>query len=311
MKKLLVFTWIETWKKIFGDEKISKILKDNNVNPEEKGSLLDDFDETLLEKIIKEISESNNVSRSEVMRKTGRENINTFSKWYPLFFKKPSALSFLAAMDTIHMLLTRRLGILPPRIIYQPITSTQSYLIYKSKREFSDYFLGLIEGVSDYFNEKIDVEIIEKGKDGEFNYLKVKLTAEKPYVKIEKMNFFRIISLGMFKSMKYVFIILMPIFIILISWLSFTYIDNNIIAAIITGIIYFVLSALGTSEYNKGHRVILDILNNYKKRNFDYPVKFEGAKEVTEITDGFYELTDEFRKILLGVTGDVQEIEGQ
>ncbi|GAB6189675.1 heme NO-binding domain-containing protein [Marinitoga arctica] len=310
MKKLLVYTWIETWKRLFGDEKIDEILSNNNVNPKEKGSLLEDFDENLLEKIITEIAEKNNVTRSEMMRKTGKENIKTFHKWYPLFFKKPSALAFLAAMDTIHMLLTRRLGILPPRIIFEPITSTKAYLLYKSKREFSDYFLGLIEGVGEHFNEKIDIEIVDKGKDEEFNYLKVQLTAERPYVKIEKMNLFKILSLGVFKSLKSVYLFIMPILVVLISWLSFTYISNSFTAAITTGVIFFILSYIGILDYSKGHNVILDILKNYKNKNFDYPVKLDGVKEIQEITDSTYELTDEFRKILLGVTGDVQEIEG-
>ncbi|SHE57383.1 Methyl-accepting chemotaxis protein [Marinitoga hydrogenitolerans DSM 16785] len=310
MKKLLVYTWIETWKRLFGDERIDEVLSNNNIDPKEKGSLLEDFDENLLEKIIKEIAEKSNIRRSEMMRKTGKENIKTFHKWYPLFFKKPSALAFLAAMDTIHMLLTRRLGILPPRIIFQPITSTQAYLTYKSKREFSDYFLGLIEGVGEHFNEKIDIDIVDTGKEGDLNYLRVKLTAEKAYVKIEKMNVFKILSLGIFKSLKSVYLVIMPLLVILISWLSFTYIPNNLIASVTTGIVFFILSYIGILDYIKGHKIILDILENYKNKNFDYPVKLKGIKEIQEITDSTYELTDEFRKILLGVTGDVQEIEG-
>ncbi|MBM7558558.1 heme NO-binding domain-containing protein [Marinitoga litoralis] len=310
MKRMLVFTWINTWKKLFGDDKIEEILRKSGVNTNEKGSPLDNFDEVLLEKIIKEIAEKLNITRAELMRKTGRENINTFSKWYPFFFKKDGALSFLAAMDMTHSLLTRRLkGLLPPRIIYEPINSKEAFLTYKSKREFSDYFLGLIEGVSDYFNEKLDVVVLDKGNEDGFNYLKVRLKSEKPYVKIEKMNLFNIFSFGIFKSMQKVFVILMPIVVFLISLLSFTYIENNIIAALITGIVFAALSFLGVLDYKKGHDIIIDILDNYKKKNFDYPVKVKGAKEIVDITNEFYNFTDTMREILMGVTGDIQEIE--
>jgi methyl-accepting chemotaxis protein len=310
MKRLLVFTWIETWKKLYGDN-IDEILQNNNVDTSEKGSPLDDFDEALLEKIIKEISEKNNITRSELMKKTGKENIKTFFKWYPLFFKKKSALAFLASMDTVHELLTRRLkGLTPPRIIYEPINSTEAYLIYKSKREFSDYFLGLIEGVAEKFNEKIDVNIVEKGKDNNLNYLKVHLKSEKPYVKMEKMKIFNIFSLGIFKTFQSLFSFLMPIVVFILSYLSFTYINNTFIAGLVTAVSFGVLSYIGLTDYKKGSKIIKDIFENYKKKNFDYPVKVKGAKEITEITDDFYELTDEMRKILLGVTGDVQEIEG-
>ncbi|WP_241244267.1 heme NO-binding domain-containing protein [Marinitoga sp. 38H-ov] len=307
---MLVFTWINTWKKIFGEEKIEEIISKNGVNTKEMSSPLENFDEVLLEKIIKEISEELNITRSELMKKTGRENINTFSKWYPFFFKKDGALSFLAAMDMTHLLLTRRLkGLIPPRIIYEPINSKEAFLTYKSKREFSDYFLGLIQGVSDYFNEKIDVEILDKGNEDGLNYLKVRIKSEKPYVKVEKMPIFNLFSLGLFKSMQAVFTILMPIVVFLISWLSFNYIENNLIAALVTGIIFSLLSYMGILDYRKGQKIINEIIDNYKKKNFDYPVKVKGAKEIIDITDNFLELNDTMREILMGVTGDFQEIE--
>ncbi|KLO21152.1 MULTISPECIES: heme NO-binding domain-containing protein [unclassified Marinitoga] len=311
MKKLLVFTWIETWENLFGQDKIEQVLKKNNIDKTDKGNPLADFDENLLEKIIKDIADSVGISRFEMMKKTGRENINTFSRWYPLFFKKPSALSFLAAMDTVHLLLTRRLkGLVPPRIIYEPINEKSAYLTYKSKRDFSPYFLGLIEGVSDYFNEKIEVIKVEEKQEEGLNVLKVKIIGEKPYVKIEKMSIFNILSLGIFKTFEKLFVVLMPIFAFIISYFSFTFIDNKLFAGLFTAIIMGILTFLGVFDYRKGRNIIKDIFKNYKNKNFDYPVVVKGAKEISEITDEFYVLTDELRKILLGVTGDVQEIEG-
>ncbi|AEX85543.1 hypothetical protein XO10_05670 [Marinitoga sp. 1135] len=311
MKRLLVFTWIETWEKLFGEDTVKKILERNNVNINEKGSPLEDFDENLLEKIIREIADSAGISRFEMMKRTGKANIQTFSKWYPLFFKKPNALSFLAAMDTVHLLLTRRLkGLVPPRIIFEPIKENSAYLTYKSRRNFQPYFLGLIDGVSEYFNERVEVEKIEEKQEDGMNVLKVKITGEKPYVRIEKMSIFNTISLGLIKTFENLFVILIPLFAFIVSYLSFKFISNDIIAGIVTAVILGALSYIGVFDYKKGRKIIKDIFENYKKRNFDYPVVVKGAKEISEITDEFYELTDELRKILLGVTGDVQEIEG-
>ena len=59
-----------------------------------------------------------------------------------------------------------------------------------------DYFLGLLDGTCEYFNEKIEIEQIEKTADS----LSLKLTFEKDiyYKKTYKIN--KMLSLGFIKN---------------------------------------------------------------------------------------------------------------
>jgi methyl-accepting chemotaxis protein len=83
-------------------------------------------------------------------------------------------------------------GAKPPLVGIEPISSREAIFTYNSKRAMFDYFLGMLDGTCEYFNEKIKIEQIDKTTDS----MSLKLTFEKDiyYKKTYKIN--KILSLG-------------------------------------------------------------------------------------------------------------------
>jgi hypothetical protein len=86
-------------------------------------------------------------------------------------------------MDKVHTQLTKMIpGAKPPRLIPEDVDDNTLIITYKSKRGLIDYFLGLIEGTGEFFNEKIESEVLDRevDKDG-VHIVRVKLHYQRYY----------------------------------------------------------------------------------------------------------------------------------
>jgi len=70
-------------------------------------------------------------------------------------------------------------------------------MTYSSKRKMFDYFLGMLEGTFEYFNEQLEYEILEKSGD----VMKVEVTFEKEINSKKSYGFNKILSFGFIKSL--------------------------------------------------------------------------------------------------------------
>ena len=104
-------------------------------------------------------------------------------------------------MDEVHAQLTRKIpGANPPRLIPTKLEPKQIELHYISKRGLFDYFLGILDGCSEFFKESLKVEIVDKGKDGDKFFIRVRLTLEKGEPYSRKYKLASMMSLGFLKS---------------------------------------------------------------------------------------------------------------
>ena len=87
-------------------------------------------------------------------------------------------------------------GAKPPLVEINPISSRQAVFSYKSNRGMFDYFLGLLDGSCEFFNEKIELKEIERTDTS----LKLILTFERDIYFKKKFIFNKIMSLGFIKS---------------------------------------------------------------------------------------------------------------
>jgi hypothetical protein len=79
-------------------------------------------------------------------------------------------------MNDVHQIVMKRfLGSRPPILDVTPISTHDILFVYRSQRGMYDYLYGMINGVSQYFQEKIEVAVLAE-KEGE---LHLKLTFEK------------------------------------------------------------------------------------------------------------------------------------
>ena len=141
------------------------------------------------------------LTTDEVWRTVGRNNINSFSKWFPSFFERSSLKAFLMMMDNVHAQLTKMIkGANPPRLIPQEIDDKTFTITYQSKRGLFEYFQGLLEGAAEYFNEKMELEVLDKSQlsDGTHQMV-MKIKVEKGTKVYRKFTATKILSLGFMK----------------------------------------------------------------------------------------------------------------
>ncbi|HNW47867.1 MAG TPA: heme NO-binding domain-containing protein [Thermotogota bacterium] len=310
MKGMVVSTWIETWKKLFGEKNVVETAKSANFPVDRVYSPLEDVDENVLIAFSAKLAKKVNLTENDLWKKTGLENIRTFHKWYPMYFKKASFLSFLAAMDLVHRLLTRRIkGAKPPRLFFELVDPTRARLRYVSFRDLRSYFLGLLQGASTYFKENISVEIIEQGKKDGKTYIEVEVTAQTPYSENPTFPFLKVFSLGFIKSFFVISVFLIPAIVGVLAWLFFTRFSQPWLAALLTGAATLALSYFPLRDLKKGLGSIKKGLKFLAAKELDKPVIIKDPVELAEMSKAYTEASHTLKETMTGFMGDVQEIE--
>jgi len=221
LKGTVVLTWLETIGNIWGDEVKKYARQGMGLDESVIISPTDDIDDELVHRMIDKACEKANILPQQMWREIGKNNIKTFSKWFPSYFQRLSLKGFLEYMDDVHSQLTRMIkGAKPPRILFEEISPNEAYITYISKRGFYDYFVGLLEGSAEFFNEKLDFEEIERFKDEEgFYHLKIRIRFEKTNRKVKKALFNIIAGLGFIRSLEFKISIFSAIAVIILSFI--------------------------------------------------------------------------------------------
>ncbi len=203
MKGTVVSTWLNSLRSLYGDDLVDTALKKQSWDKERIISPLDDIQDQEIFAVFKQMAEETKEPVNAIWRKVGRQNITTFQKWFPSYFERYSLKGFLMMMDDVHAQLTKIIkGANPPRLIAEELNEREILITYISKRGLSDYFLGLLEGSSEYFNEKLDYTIVdsEKSADGKHT-MKVRLKLEKSQDVVINSPISKLLGLGIVKSL--------------------------------------------------------------------------------------------------------------
>lgn len=184
----------------------------------------------------------------------GEENIKTFSKNYPGFFRHESAYQFLKSMNDVHVIVMKRFkGAVPPGLDVVPISSHEILFTYRSKREMADYLAGLISGVAHYFKEEIKVEVKSQTK----TETEIKLTFDKEIQYTKKYRLNLLFSFGLTKNVSVKTAIMNTCFIAILSFIISAGLLNSIILSAAT----FLISIFSTITFNRPQKLILKELN--------------------------------------------------
>ncbi|MFT5873991.1 MAG: methyl-accepting chemotaxis protein [Clostridium sp.] len=197
MKGTVVATWMKTCRKLYGDNVVSDAMESVGWGSRKIFSPIENVDDGQVKKLIGNISKTQNISIEKLWRSIGKDNLTAFHRDFPAFFETENVYSFLKSLFDIHVVMTKKFeGAKPPLVGIKPISSREAVFTYNSKRAMFDYFLGLLDGTCEYFNEKIQIQQIEKTSDS----LSLKLTFEKDiyYKKTFKIN--KMLSLGFIKN---------------------------------------------------------------------------------------------------------------
>jgi len=197
MKGTVVATWMKTCRKLYGDEVVNSAMKSVGWSHRKIFSPIETVDDAQVKNVIGDISRAQNIPIEELWRTIGKDNLTAFHRDFPAFFETENVYSFLKSLFDIHVVMTKKFaGAKPPLVGITPISSREAIFTYNSKRAMFDYFLGLLDGTCEYFNEKIEIEQLEKTSDS----LSLKLTFKKDiyYKRTYKIN--KMLSLGFIKN---------------------------------------------------------------------------------------------------------------
>jgi methyl-accepting chemotaxis protein len=198
MKATVVSTWMDTARKAWGDKITNQAMESAGWSSDKIFLMTEEIPDDKPLIFVNFIAKQLGKTADEVWLEIGKDNAKTFFRVYPAFFHKENLYSFLRSIYDIHVIIVKRMpGAHPPELLINPISANQAIISYRSKRAMFGYFRGLLAGSADHFHEKIQIESVEQGSD----FLKLKLTFEKPitYIKSYRLNQF--LSLGFIHSL--------------------------------------------------------------------------------------------------------------
>lgn len=197
MKGTVVSTWIKTSRQLYGEAKVDEALSSVGFTANVAFSPLDDVEDNKVFELIKHLSQATNNDVGKMWRAIGLDNINTFSRDYPGFFRRENAYQFLSSMNDLHKIVMRRInGAKPPILDMEMLGGSKATLTYRSKRGMFDYFLGLLDGVQAYFNESFTVKELSRGGEE----LVVEIDFGYRLEQIYKFKINRLLSFGLFRG---------------------------------------------------------------------------------------------------------------
>lgn len=301
MKGTVVSSWVESSRVLFGNTVVNEALKAFGFSSSYIFSPLEDVEDKKAIGIVEHIGNSVGKSKDEIWRTMGQENVKTFSKLYPGFFRHESAYQFLKSMNDVHVIVMQRFkGAKPPILDVTPLSSHEIYFTYRSKRGMGNYLKGLISGVSQYFKEEIEVEEVLKTEDE----LKLKLKFESEIQSVKKYRLNMLLSFGIFKSTALKASILNFILVALAGLILF----DSPVNAVISGVVAFVSSFVTSTILNRPKKLIFKELEKLSERDFIESTVMKTKDEYETYMNEINKIKQNIQKDFIGFHSIVDEM---
>lgn len=301
MKGTVVSSWVESSRVLFGNTVVNEALKAFGFSSSYIFSPLEDVEDKKAIGIVEHIGNSVGKSKDEIWRTMGQENVKTFSKLYPGFFRHESAYQFLKSMNDVHVIVMQRFkGAKPPILDVTPLSSHEIYFTYRSKRGMGNYLKGLISGVSQYFQEEIEVEEVLKTEDE----LKLKLKFESEIQSVKKYRLNMLLSFGIFKSTALKASILNLILVAVAGLILF----DSPVNAVISGVVAFVSSFVTATILNRPKNLIFKELEKLSERDFIESTVMKTKDEYETYMNEINRIKQNIQKDFIGFHSIVDEM---
>ncbi len=301
MKGTVVSTWVQSGRQLFGDKVVNDALMNNGLSSDYIFSPLEDVKDEVAKGIVSKIGSNVGKNNKEIWKIMGEENIKTFYKNYPGFFRHETAYQFLKSMNDVHVIVVKRIkGSVPPILDMAPISSHEVLFTYRSKRAMGDYLAGLISGVSEYFKEEIKVDFVNETV-GE---LQLKLTFEKEIQIKKNFGLNRLLSFGFIKNVSAKTALLNTI-IVLITTLVMPI--STVQALVISGI-SFISTLVASMILNLPAKLIVEDIKKLVERNYAEPVQLKSNDNYEDLMNQLNELKLCVQKDFIGFNAIVDEM---
>lgn len=308
MKGTIVSTWIKTCRKQYAENIINEALENVGWKDNQTFSPLEDVEDIRVFKLFSTIASKVNISEDKLWKLIGKDNIKTFQQDYPGFFHHDNLYHFLKSMDDVHSVVMKRIkGAKPPKLQFEAISSRQVIFTYSSKRGMFDYFMGLVEGAAEYFNEKLEIEQLEKNE----NQLKLKLTFEEDmqYKKSYIMN--KILSFGFIKDVHLkisIFTAILSGLFLQLVLVFFNVRESHVLTTVSIIAISLFSVYLSSKILYRPYKEIIKEVKNFSDKNYTVLTKIETKDQFEEIFNEINTYKTNIRRDFVGFKGLVDEM---
>ncbi|WIV12282.1 heme NO-binding domain-containing protein [Proteiniborus sp. MB09-C3] len=264
MKGTIVSAWIKTSRKLYDDSLVNEAMTAVGMNPDKIFKPTEDIEDSYARGFVDAISKKLGKSANDTWEEIGIDNVLTFSEDYPGFFKYKNLYSFLKAMYDIHVVVTERIpGANPPILSMKAISGNMAEMTYKSQRGMFGYFHGMLKGAAKYYNESINVEVIEKTD----TFTKIHITFAEQIYEYKQYRFNKFLSLGFIKKFEIKVAVASLILVGIPHILLSSFLDKWPLAGI-TLVLSFLVPAIITKLLLMPTKSIMYQLRNLKENNF-------------------------------------------
>lgn len=306
MKGSVVGTWLNSLKEIYGPEIVNETISQIGWQVDRIITPLEDIPDSEPKKIVELVAKKAGKNTGEVWRQIGRSNIATFNKWFPSYFERYSLKDFLMMMDEVHRQLTKKIpNAAPPRLLTKEIGTQELEIHYISRRGMFDYFLGLLEGSANFFQEKITITVLDKGQSEDNYFIKVKLKLAKAEQPKKSYAFNKFLSLGIIKNLPLKIalattIILTPLFI----WTS----QNALPEALTLSGTSFIITLLVSTLLLRPLQGLKEQIAKLEKLDFAAKEAFSSRDTLEEISNQLNSLKEYVQKDFLFLKGGTDDL---
>jgi len=198
MKGTVVATWINTARKVWGDELTTQAMQQAGWSGDRMFLPTEDIDDAKPKQFAAYLAQKTGKTEDDIWLAIGKDNILTFHKVYPAFFQHDSLYSFLAVMYDVHVVMVKRIpGANPPELLITPVSEYEAVLSYRSKRGMFGYLKGLLAGAAEHFKEDIKTEIVESSSQ----HMKIKVRFAKPITHTKRYGLNKLLAFGIAKNL--------------------------------------------------------------------------------------------------------------
>lgn len=304
MKGTIVSAWIKTSRKLYGDSLVNEAMKAVGMNPDKIFKPTEDIEDSYARGFVDIISKKLGKSANDTWEEIGMDNVLTFSEDYPGFFKYKNLYSFLKAMYDIHVVVTERIpGAKPPILGMKAIKGNVAEMTYESQRGMFGYFHGMLKGAAKYYNEHIDVEIVEKND----TFTKIHINFAKQIYEYRKYRINTLLSLGFIKKFEIKVAIASLVLVGVPSILLSSFLDKWYLAGVTVGL-SFLVPAIITKLLLAPTKSIVSQLRNLKENNFSEEHDISTKDFFEDINVLINEYKDVLKEDFVGFKGMTDEL---
>lgn len=301
MKGTVVSSWVESCRRLYGDEIVNNALKNFNLSSDHIFTPFEDVEDRVARGIVDHIGNQMSKTTKEIWNTMGEENIKTFSKNYPGFFRHESAYQFLKSMNDVHVIVMKRFrGAKPPILDVVPISSHEILFTYRSKRGMIDYLIGLTQGAIKHFNEKAAIEVMYQKEEE----TQLKLTFEKEIQSTKKYRINKLLSFGFIKNTAAKASIVNTV---IVGAVSLILSQDGLKTAVLAAVT-FLISFLSGSLLNRPKRMIMQELKNLSERKFVESIALKSGDEYEAYMEQINEVKRNIQKDFIGFNAIVDEL---